>query len=127
MRHFKLVIVVFGLVAVVVGIAVGLTIYLTIGKFTHPPEQTAKFLPQDTRLYFSVNLRPGTSQPSKLRKIFSRFEENESFREDIDDIIDQIDDESRVDLRNDVFPWLGPELSVAVLSFADSDAPLEIV
>ena len=127
MSLFRWVLVFLGALIGIAGVTIGATLFVFFGNLSNPPEQTAQFLPQDTLLYVSVNLRPGANQLSKLKNIFERFDGNEAFGRKIDDLIDQIEDESRIDLKADVFPWLGPELSIALLDFGLSNGSPEVV
>ena len=46
---------------------------------THPPEDTAKFLPEETAFYASLNLRPGVDQLTQAVDVLDRFKENPEF------------------------------------------------
>ena len=102
-----------------VAIAGGLTAYFVLRTET-VSEQTAKFLPADTQIYYSLNLRPGTDQLKKFRDILERFRQHPNFQEQIDDLYDEAEDETGVDLREEVLPWLGPELAVGVIDVVES-------
>ena len=109
-------------IAAVLGVAIaaGVTAFLLLREEGHLPEQTAKFLPAHTQFYFSVNLRPGNDQLRQAWDIQTRFREHPEFQEKIDDLFDQAKDEAGIDLKNDVLPWLGPELAVAVIDVVGS-------
>lgn len=94
MRRIRWILIIFGLMVVFASMAGGVALYVIYGRFTHPPEQTAQYLPEDTRFYYSLNLRPGVDQLSKLKHILSRFEDNKDFQDKLDDIFDLIKDES---------------------------------
>ena len=49
--------------------AIAVTALLVLRQLGSPGEATAKFLPDDTQVYFTVNLRPGAGQISKALKI----------------------------------------------------------
>ncbi len=96
-------------------------------RVSHPSEETAGFLPAETPLYFSLNMRPGVGQLLRFRGILSRFQENENFEVQIEETLDDIENQLGFDLRDDVFPWMGPELAVGVVDFGDFDKEVELV
>ncbi len=96
-------------------------------RVSHPSEETAGFLPVETPLYFSLNMRPGVGQLLRFRGILSRFQENENFEVQIEETLDDIENQLGFDLRDDVFPWMGPELAVGVVDFGDFDKEVELV
>ena len=100
--------------------AAGVSAFLVLRERAEPSEQTARFLPADTQLYFSFNLRPPNDQLRKLRDILERFREHPNFQRRIDDWLDDAEEETGIDLKEAVFPWLGPEVAVAVLDVVDS-------
>ncbi len=114
-------------IAAVATVTIVVTYYLITDTLSHPHEQTARYLPPDTQFYLSVNLRPGVDQLSKIKKIYDRFKTDEKFGEAIDDLFDQIEDDSRIDVREDVLPWLGPEIAIALVDFDISTESAEIV
>ena len=117
--------VVVALVAIV-GAGVGITFYNS-SRASHPAEETAAYVPARTALYLSFNMRPGASQLSKFRRILDRFEENPNYQDRVDDGLDRIEDESGIDPREDLFPWMGPELAVAVIDFRDFGETQDVV
>ena len=78
-------------------------------------------MPASTSLYLSLNMRSGASQLSKFRRIIERFQENPNYQDRIDEGLDRIEEESGIDLREDLFPWMGPELAVAIVDFNGID------
>ncbi len=110
---------VLGITAVLVlvlGAVVGAEAYFFIQtqSLSHPPEETAKFLPEETSLYVSMNLRPGAGQLMKAREILDLFIENPRYQEKLDEVYGDIEDETGIDVEEDLLPWLGPEIAVAV-------------
>ena len=69
-------------------------------------------------LFEDTSLRPGTDQLKKIRDIVERFRQHPNFQEQIDGLYDEAEDETGVDLREEVLPWLGPELAVGVIAGA---------
>ena len=116
---FLLVLLIFAFVGAAT--AGGVTVFVVLQPpSAEPSEQTAKFLPADTQVYFSLNLRPGAGQLTKFRDILERFREHPNFRDSEDDALDAIEDEIGIDLLEEVLPWLGPEIAVAVIDVVES-------
>ena len=98
-------------------VAVGVYLFLQAQSLSHPPEETAKFLPEETALYVSVNLRPGADQLIKARDVLELFRENPKFQEKLDEVYGDIEEETGIDVEEDLLPWLGPEIAVAIPAF----------
>ena len=98
------------------GTAVGMGVYfmLQIQSLSHPPEETARFLPAETSLYVSMNLRPGAGQLMKAREILGLFKENPKFEEKLDELYGDFEEETGIDVEEDLFPWVGPEIAFAI-------------
>ena len=111
------------------GAAVGVGVYfiLQIQSLSHPPEETAKFLPMETSLYVSMNLRPGAGQLTKARDILDLFKENPKFEEKLDELYWDIEEETGINVEEDLFPWLGPEIAMAIPIFEGIDETPEFV
>ena len=107
-------------VAISLFIGVGVLAFFLLQEGAHPPDQTAKFLPDNTQIYFSLNFNPSNEQLRKLRDIFDRFREHPNFQDQIDDLLDEAEEETGIDVQEAVLPWLGPEVAVAVLDVVDS-------
>lgn len=109
------------IVAIVVAVtAGGLSVYSLLREEDSPSEQTSKFMPADTQIYFSLNLRPGNDQLRKLRDILERFREHPNFQSKIDQLLDDAKVETGVDMEEDIFPWLGPELAIGFVNVVGS-------
>ena len=114
------------LLAVIAIVAVGavaaaaVIIILAVGGKAHPPDETAKFFPRDTQIYFSLNLSPGNDQLRVFRDIVARFRENPEFQRKIDDAFDEADAETGIDLEKEVLPWLGPEIGIGLVDVVGS-------
>ena len=111
----------------VLGAIAGVVVYLFLQSVSHPPEETAKFLPEETALYVSMNLRPGADQLMKARGILDLFQENPSFEERLDELYGDIEEETGINVEEDLFPWVGPEVAMAILSLEGIDEVPEIV
>ena len=119
-RGFSLLLILVIVAVVGAATAGGLTTYLLLREEVSPSEQTSKFLPADTQIYFSLNLRPGNDQLKKFRDIFARFREHPNFQSKIDELLDDAMVETGMDLVEDVIPWLGPELAIAFVDVVGS-------
>ena len=103
--------------AVVLVVVVAVLVLRALGE---PGEVTAEFLPHDTQLYFTVNLRPGGGQISKALKIKAILERSPDYEDWRDNRLDDIEDETGIDVTHDVLPWLGKDITFALLdAFAD--------
>ena len=117
---------VLGALVVIVAAAVGAYLYINrVASF--PPEQTARFLPHETPVYLSINLRPGAGQLMKFRDILSRYEENPDFRNKVDDGLEKLEDITGIYFPDDLNPWIGPEIAIAVVDFAGFEEIPEVV
>ena len=125
----KKVLIIAAVLVLVVGTAVGVGVYLIIQmqSLSHPPEETAKFLPSETPFYFSMNLRPGAGQLMKARDIVDLFKENPKFQEKLDELYGDIEEDTGINVEEDLFPWLGPEIAIAVPTFEGIDETPEFV
>ena len=112
-------VVIMGAVAAAVVIAL-----VTVAGKAHPPEQTAKFFPLETQVYFSLNLSPGNDQLRKFRDIVQRFREHPNFQPKVDDWLDEADTETGIDPQQEILPWLGSEISVGVIDVVGSTVAL---
>ena len=102
--------VILGVVAVV---ALGVVAYVVFG-LSRPGEVSARYLPAYTPIYASLNLRPGVGQLNNARKVLPRLE-SDAGREARDEFLEEAEDETGIHFLDDVTPWLGTEIAVAVL------------
>ena len=75
---------------------------------------------QATQVYFSVNIRPGNDQLRKFSQIAERFRKHPNFQPKIDDLVQETKDETDIDLKKDVLPWLGPEIAIGLIDVVGS-------
>ena len=102
-------------IAIVLAIAAAF-IFLGTGQ---AGEETAEFLPSNTLFYASVNLQPGIGQKRKAAEVRDIIRAAE-LGDAQDDILDDIEDETDIHPLDDVLPWLGDHVSIAILD-ADGD------
>lgn len=114
--------------AIVIVLGIGLVAGIYLGfipnPFLKPPEHSARYYPQDTLAYAWVTLYPGGNQRGQLRDLWERFNESRAFRNRLDDLFDSVEEETGLDLEQDVFPWAGPDFSMGVIELTDSDNPI---
>ena len=104
---------------VVAVIVVGALYFLS--RVSRPGEATSKFIPANAPVYFSVNLRPGIDQTRMGREVISLLQ-TEELLDLRDDLLDDIEDETGIHFLDDVTPWLGADISFALLDL-DTDVP----
>ena len=114
-------------ILIVVFVVAAVVVWAVIRETSHPNEETAKFLPADTELYYSLNLRPGIGQLLKVRKMIGRYTDNPDFQDKVDDFLDRAELELGIDLMEDVTPWLGPELAIGFIDVVEFDENPKVV
>ncbi|MCH8146287.1 MAG: hypothetical protein IIA55_16385, partial [Gemmatimonadetes bacterium] len=82
-----------GLAAVAAVVAV--VLFLLFREVSRPGEETAKFLPADTQVYLSINLRPGVGQIMDARG-FIAIVQTDDFLDRRDDLLDDFEDETGI-------------------------------
>lgn len=125
----KKVLIIAAALVLVLGTAVGVGVYffIQIQSLSHAPEETAKFLPIETSLYVSMNLRPGEGQLMKARDILDVFKDNPKFEEKLEELYGDIEEEIGINVEEDLFPWLGPEIAIAIPTLEGIDETPEFV
>ena len=107
-------------------IAAGAAAYFLIpGVRLSEPENTARYFPDDVIAYSWATLSPGIGQGRQLLDIWERFNEIPGFQDRMDELLDEFKDDTGIDFQEDVLPWIGPDISLAVLetrSFETVDA-----
>ena len=84
------------------------------------PESTAKYFPRDTVVYSWFTLNPGDGQRDQMTDLWERFSE---FQDGLEEMLEDMEDESGINFEDDVWPWIGPEVSLAVLDLGRLDTP----
>ena len=93
----------------------GVAAYIFLDSASNPSEETASYLPTNTNIYFSLNMRPGAGQLLQVRRIINRYTDNPDFQNEVDELVDAVEDETGIHLIDDVLPWLGPELAMGFI------------
>lgn len=106
-------------------IAVGAAMYFRLLPIPGPilallvgakePEYSARYYPSDTLAYAWVTLTPGDGQFEDMREIWGRFNDYPAFADLIDELRDEFEEDTGIDFEMEVMPWIGPEISAALL------------
>ena len=102
-------------------VVVAVAVFLFLREVSRPGEATARFIPDSAAVYVSINLRPGMSQLRLARGVMDRLQTDDFIRLR-DDWLDELEDYTGVHLLDDVTPWIGADVSLALLN-ADPDEP----
>ncbi|MDE2779319.1 MAG: DUF3352 domain-containing protein [Chloroflexota bacterium] len=86
-----------------------------ISLFLDPPEHSARYYPRDTIAYGWLTLYPRDGQFDQMVDLFERFEELPEMQDRLDDLQDDVEDESGFDFEDELEKWVGPDLSVGLL------------
>ncbi len=116
-------------VIVLVVVGVGVAIYtdiLPVPWGSAPPEHSARYYPDDVLAYTWLTLDPSMGQHEEMMDIWERFNEIRYFRDMVEDLEDGLDDETGLDLEDDVLPWVGAEISAAILDIDIDGEEVEI-
>lgn len=109
--------------ALLVLIAAGAAAYFLLpGVRSSEPENTARYVPGDVLAYSWATLSPGVAQGRHMLNIWEHFQDIPEFRDSVDEFLDEFEDDTGVDFEADVFPWLGPDISFAVLEAKDFES-----
>ena len=110
-----------GLVVLVVVIVVAFLMFPRTGG--SEPENTAQYFPRDVVAYTWFTLNPGDGQRDQMADLWERFSEFSEFRDGLEEMLEDMEDESGINFEDDVWPWIGPEVSLAVLDLGRLDTP----
>ena len=80
------------------------------------PENTARYFPEDTFIYSWATFSPGIGQGRRMLDTWNRFEELAGFREAVDDLLEDLEDDTGIDFEEDVLPWVGPDVSLGLMN-----------
>ena len=122
-------------VLVIAVIAVGALAYFGIisipyisGLGGSKPENTAQYFPDDVLAYSWFTLNPGDGQRAEMLDIWNRFDELDGFHDAVQDVLDELREETDIDFEEDVLPWIGPDMSAALLDVrSDNPSAVAIV
>lgn len=111
--------VVLGLILVIA--AIGVTGYFVAGRFFGAQRNTPALLPADTQIYASIN--PNLSAIPGLARIQAAYQQSDP--EAAADAQQQLEDTLGLNFRDDIQPWIGAEMAVAVSGVTDLNAEAE--
>ena len=110
-----------GALLIVAAVVAVVVVLLLMRGMSRPGEATARFLPADTEVYISVNLRPGPEQMGLAHNVIDRLQ-TDDFLDRRDDLLDDAEDETGIHFLDDVTSWIGTDVSLALLD-AGPDRP----
>ena len=106
---------------VIAVVAVGALAYFGVipipGLGGAKPENTAQYFPDDVLAYSWFTLNPGDGQRAEMLDIWNRFDELNGFHDAVQDLLDELREETDIDFEEDILPWIGPDMSGALLDF----------
>ncbi len=108
-----------GLVVLVVVIVVAFLMFPRTGG--SEPENTAQYFPRDVVAYTWFTLNPGDGQRDQMTDLWERFSEFSEFQDGLEEMLEDMEDESGINFEDDVWTWIGPEVSLAVLDLGRLD------
>ncbi len=114
------------LAVVTVAIAGGVSAVLLVqGDETHPHEHTARFLPDNAEIFFSLNLRAGDGQKGRFDDVLDRFRQDPQFQVSLDGHLAEAATGTGISFQEEIVPWIGPEVSFALIDAVESFVALE--
>lgn len=79
------------------------------------PENNARYYPRNVVAYTWVTLNPGEGQRRHMLDMFDRLGELSEFDDFRDRITDDLESGTAIDFENDIAPWVGYDLSAALV------------
>ena len=115
-----------GITVLLAAIAAGAAAYFLVpGIRVSEPENTARYFPDDTLAYSWATLNPGADQGRHLLDIWERFNEIPEFQDTMEELLDEFQDDTGMDFKEEVLPWIGPDVSLAALDAGGLERGLE--
>ena len=90
-----------------------------------PPERSARYYPEDALAYFWLSLNPGGSQRQYMLDIWNRLEEYSAFQDWKKDARNLVLDETGVGQDENIFSWVGAEISIGIMGVEIVDGNFE--
>ncbi|MDM8527177.1 DUF3352 domain-containing protein [Anaerolineales bacterium HSG24] len=87
---------------------------------TKQSQKTAQLLPEDTQLYMAFT--PNVQAIPGYQNLKTLYLDNPEIRAILDNAEEEIKSDSEVNFREDILPWLGTEVVIAMPRFADAVA-----
>ena len=115
-----------GYLLVIAVIVVAVVLLLLVRELSQAGEATAEFIPSDAVVYSSINLRPGVGQIDNARE-FNDLLRTDDFKDKEEEFLDEIEDETGFHLMDDIMPWLGTDITFALLDLDEDEDLIEWV
>ncbi len=91
------------------------------------PEYSARYYPSETFAYGWATLTPGGGQFEEMRDIWERLNGYPAFGDLTDELKEGFADETGIDFETEVMPWVGPEISAALIDIdAEQETPTAV-
>src|SRR5437588_12463548 len=115
-----------GSLTVALVLATGLAACGNSGGKTDEAKKAAALVPQDALAYVSVAVNPSDSQKSDIDGILSKFPKasKKTFDGLKEDLLSKAVQKLGLNYQQDVKPWLGDELGIAILPNTPEPSPL---
>ena len=88
----------------------------------NPPEHSARYYPPDTLAYAWVSLLPGESQSAHIQDIWERLNQYPRFTDTLDEIVQELKDDTGIDFKTEFRTCIGPEISAGVIDVQDLES-----
>lgn len=111
---------------VIAVIVVVVVVFLFVRGLSQAGEVTAEFIPSSALVYSSINLRPGVGQIDNARE-FGNLLRTDDFKDEEEQILEDIEDETGFHPMDDIMPWLGTDVSFALLDLDEDEGLIEWV
>ncbi|MCX5999977.1 MAG: DUF3352 domain-containing protein, partial [Chloroflexi bacterium] len=89
-------------------------VFTTAVLAAHEGEETAGFLPSDTDLYLTINLDPSSEQLAGFWRVLNNWRQDPNVQAKWDELVTDVAATSSIDIQDDVFTWLGPEIAIGM-------------
>ena len=96
-----------------------------IGLFLNPPEHSARYYPRDTIAYGWFTFYPEDGQFEQMTDLWDRFNELPELKHRLDDLQDDIEDDSGFDFEDELETWIGLDVSVGL--FEERNEPIGMI
>ena len=82
-----------------------------IGLFLNPPEHSARYYPRDTIAYGWFTFYPEDGQFEQMMDLWERFNELPEVSDRLEDLQDDVEDDSGFDFEDELETWIGLDVS----------------
>ncbi len=117
----KIVAAIVGILIVVLGAFAAVVYYgyLTLPWLSTPPEQSARYYPDNVVFYTYMTLNPGGRQTRDMADTISRLTDIRAFSDLEEDLEDNLDGTTGIEFK-DIGDWIGWEISMALIEVSNS-------